>query len=486
MKSTWLFLAIVLSISAVAAAPSRAELTEADRAVIIQRLDAKAEHLAQISQQIWEFAEVGYQETQSAALLKQELTAAGFAISENIAGIPTAFSAQAGNGGPIIGILGEYDALPGLAQASVPVKKPARSTKPGHGCGHNLFGTASAAAAIAVKQWLAEKRISGTVRFYGCPAEEGGGGKIYMVRAGAFNDCDAVLHWHPGNENRASLKTNLANMTGKFRFRGLAAHAAGSPEMGRSALDGVMIFTHAIELLREHVPQTTRLHYVITSGGDAPNVVPAFAEVFLYLRSPEITVIDNVWPRVLKCAEAGALATETKVELELINSAYSILPNDELTKVIDRNLRIVGGVTYTPEESAFAKALQKTFVVEAGQTLGNESKVAKAEEGISFGSTDVGDVSWVVPTAGFGTATFVPGTPGHSWQSTACAGMSIGHKGMLVAAKTLSLSAIELFSEPELLAAAKKNFAVRKAGKEYSSRLPSEQKPPLDYRNKGN
>jgi aminobenzoyl-glutamate utilization protein B len=486
MKRILRFTAIALPLYAFAAVQTRAELSEADRTAIVQRLDTRAEHFAKVSQQIWEFAEVGYQETKSAALLKEELRVAGFVIAENIAGIPTAFSAQAGTGTPVIGILGEYDALPGLAQESVPIKRPTRSTKPGHGCGHNLFGTGSAAAAIAVKQWLAEKGISGTVRFYGCPAEEGGGGKIYMVRAGAFNDCDAVLHWHPGNENRASLKTNLANMTGKFRFRGMAAHASGSPEKGRSALDGVMLFTHAIELLREHVPQTTRMHYVITSGGDAPNVVPAFAEVYLYLRSPEMAVIDNVWPRILKCAEAGALATETKVELELINSAYSILPNDELTKVIDRNLRIVGGLNYTPQERAFAEALQKTFVIEATQALGNEGIVAKTEEGISYGSTDVGDVSWVVPTAGFGTATFVPGTPGHSWQSTACSGMSIGQKGMMVAAKTLSLSAIDLFTEPDLLSAAKMNFAERKAGKEYRSRLPTDQKPPLDYRDKGN
>ena len=464
----------------------RGEVSETVRVTVAGRLDARAEHFAKVSRRIWEFAEVGYQETQSAALLKEELRGAGFEIKENIAGIPTAFSAQAGRGAPIIGILGEYDALPGLDQDAVPVKKPARSVKPGHGCGHNLFGTGSAAAAIAVKEWLAEKGVAGTVRFYGCPAEEGGGGKIYMVRSGAFNDCDAVLHWHPGSENRASLKTNLANMTGKFRYRGSAAHASGSPEKGRSALDGVMLFTHAIELLREHVPQTTRMHYVITSGGDAPNVVPAYAEVYIYLRSPEMTVIDNVWPRIVKCAEAGALATETKVELELINSAYNILPNDELTRLIERNLQAVGGVTYTAEERAFAESLQKTFAVEPTQAIGNEAKIAKTEDGISYGSTDVADVSWVVPTGGFYTATFVPGTPGHSWQSTACAGMSIGHKGMMVAAKTLSLSAIELFSELPLLAAAKTNFAERKAGKEYRSRLPVEQKPPLDYRNKAN
>jgi aminobenzoyl-glutamate utilization protein B len=275
-------------------------------------------------------------------------------------------------------------------------------------------------------------------------------------------------------------------MTGKFRFRGMAAHAAGSPEKGRSALDAVMLFGHAIDLLREHVPQTTRMHYVITSGGDAPNVVPAFTEVYLYLRSPEMTVIDNVWPRILKCAEAGALATETKFELEIVNSAYSILPNDELTQVIERNLNRVGGVNYTAEEQKFAEELRKTFVSEATARLGNEAKIGKAEEGISYGSTDVGDVSWVVPTSGFYTAAFVPGTPGHSWQSTACAGMSIGHKGMIVAAKTLTLSALELFTDPKEIEAAKKNFEARKTGKEYRSRLPADQKPPLDYRNVGN
>lgn len=464
---------------------SHGQLTDSDRSELIKRLDARADQLAKTSQQIWEFAEVGYQETKSAALLKEELRAAGFAITETIGNMPTAFSAQAGRGGPVIGILGEYDALPGLHQEAVPHKQPARSNKAGHGCGHNLFGTASAAAAIAVKEWLAEKGVSGTVRFYGCPAEEGGGGKIYMARAGAFNGCDVVLHWHPGSSNQASLKTNLANMTGKFRFRGMAAHAAGAPDKGRSALDGVMLFTHAIEMLREHVPQTTRIHYVITSGGDAPNVVPAFAEVYLYLRSPEMTVIDNAWPRILKCAEAGALGTETKFELEIVNSAYSILPNDELTELIERNLRLVGGVTYTPEERKFAETLRQTFETEATR-LGSEARIGKAEEGISYGSTDVGDVSWVVPTAGFNTATFVPGTPGHSWQSTACAGMSIGHKGMMVAAKTLTLSALDLFTDAKEVAAAKKSFAARKLGKEYRSRLPADQKPPLDYRKSGN
>jgi aminobenzoyl-glutamate utilization protein B len=469
-----------------AAGISRGQVAPQDRAEVQRRIDAQADHYTKLAHKIWELAEVGYQETESAALLKNELQQAGFKITDRIANIPTAFSAEAGSGGPVIGILGEYDALPGLFQEAVPHKEPARSTKAGHGCGHNLFGVASAAGAIAVKQWLAERRIPGRVRFYGCPAEEGGGGKIYMARAGAFSDCDVVLHWHPGTENRGSLKTSLANMTGKFRFRGIAAHAAGSPDKGRSALDGVMIFTHAVDLLREHVPQTTRMHYVITSGGDAPNIVPAFAEVYLYLRSPDMAVIDDVWPRILKCAEAGALATETKFELEIVNSAYSLLPNDVLTKLIEKNLQAVGGMQYTPEERAFAEALQKTFVNAAAVRLGSEERVQRAESGVNYGSTDVGDVSWLVPTAGFSTATFVPGTPGHSWQSTACAGMSIGHKGMIAAAKTLALTAMDLFAEPQQLAAAKQNFAQRKSGSDYRSRLPADQKPPLDYRLKGN
>jgi aminobenzoyl-glutamate utilization protein B len=471
-----------------AATTLHAQLSSTDRTEIQRRIDARAEHYGGIARKIWEFAEVGYKETQSAALLREELRAAGFTITDRIAEIPTAFSAQAGSGGPIIGILGEYDALPGLYQEAVPRKQPLRSTTAGHGCGHNLFGTASAAAAVAVKEWLAEKKLAGTVRFYGCPAEEGGGGKIYMARAGAFSDCDVVLHWHPGSDNRASVATSLGNITGKFRFRGKAAHAAGSPSKGRSALDAVMLFAHGVDLLREHVPQTTRIHYIITDGGDAPNVVPAFSEVFLYLRSPEMTTLDAVWPRILKCAEGGALATETSYELELVNSAYNMLPNDALAKLLDRNLRVVGGVQYSAEENAFAETLRQTFLAE-GLTIpepGTEARILKIDDDIGYGSTDVADVSWQVPTSGFKTATFVPGTPGHSWQSTACAGMSIGRKGMIVAAKVLALSALDLMTDPREIAAAKQSFAERKGKQEYRSRLPVGQKPPLDYRDKGN
>jgi len=272
-------LALFASLALATTAPAQWSATERD--ALLQRMDTQAAHFGDLSKQIWEFAEVGYRETRSSALLRDELKNAGFAITERVADIPTAFTAQWGSGHPVIGILGEYDALPGLEQEAVPVKRPLRANNPGHGCGHNLFGAASAFAAIAVKEQLAAMKLPGTIRFYGCPAEEGGGGKIYMVRAGAFQDCDVVLHWHPDSANGASLKTNLGNLTGKFRFHGRPAHAAGSPEKGRSALDAVMLFAHGVDLLREHVPDSTRIHYIVTNGGEAPNVVPAFSEVFL-------------------------------------------------------------------------------------------------------------------------------------------------------------------------------------------------------------
>ena len=456
-----------------------------DSADLMKWMDARGEHYGELSRKVWEFGEVGYKEAKSAALLKEDLRAAGFRIEENIGGIPTAFSATWGSGRPVIGILGEYDALPGLSQDATPEQKPREAGAPGHGCGHNLFGAGSAFAAAAVKELLVSKKREGTVRFYGCPAEEGGGGKIYMVRAGAFKDCDVVLAWHPAGENRASLQSNLANITAKFRYRGRAAHAAGSPEKGRSALDAVAIFTHAVDLLREHVPQATRMHYVITNGGSAPNVVPDFAEVYLYSRHPDMDALDSIWARILKCAEAGALASETRLEVELVNSAYNLLPNDALTKLFDRHLRRVGGVVYTPDEQAFAESLRKSFPPgESGGALGSQARIGSIEEGVSFGSTDVGNVSWVVPTAQFRAATFVPGTPGHSWQAVACSGSSVGRKGMVVAAKVLALSAWELLTVPAEVEAARESFKKRSGGKEYRSRLPADQKPPLTYRDK--
>ncbi len=455
-----------------------------ERVAILRTIDERAEHFGQLSRQIWEFAEVGYKEKQSADLLKSELRAAGFQLRENIAGIPTAFVASYGSGKPVIGILGEFDALPGLSQDSTPEKRPRVAGAPGHGCGHNLFGVASAFAAVTVKDYLTEKKIPGTIRFYGTPAEEGGAGKVYMARAGVFNDCDVILAWHPGDTNSASLRSTLANISAKFRFYGQSAHAAGAPDKGRSSLDAVMLMAHAVDLMREHVPSTTRIHYIITNGGAAPNVVPDYSEIYMYARHPNMPALDGIWARIVKCAEAGALATETRMEMELIASVYNELPNEPLARLIDKNLRRAGGVKYSPVEQAFAEKLRQTIPLDGALPLGSQEQVQQMEGGVSSGSTDVSDVSWIVPTTEFRTATYVPGTPGHSWQAVACTGYSIGRKGMVVAAKTLALSAVDLMHDPKLIEAAREDFNKRRAGYEYRSRIPANQKPPLNYRDK--
>jgi aminobenzoyl-glutamate utilization protein B len=299
-----------------------------DKSVLLQKMDSQAAHYGDVSHRIWEFAEVGYKENRSAALLESELRQAGFSLQENIAGIPTAFTANWGQGKPVIAILGEYDALPSLSQDVAPERKPLVANGPEHGCGHNLLGSASLFAAITIKDWLADKKMPGTIRYYGTPAEEGGGGKVYMARAGIFQDVDVVLTWHPSDANGASEMSTLAIIAAKFKFHGKPSHAAAAPELGRSALDGLMVMTTAIEFLREHVPESTRIHYIITNGGAAPNIVPEFAELYLYARNPSMPVLDGIWDRIVKCAQAGALATETTVDMELIDSAYNMLPND--------------------------------------------------------------------------------------------------------------------------------------------------------------
>ena len=479
---TTLLLAAALAAPKATPAPTPA-FKDADRTKLLAALDAKAAHYGDLSRKIWEFSEVGYKETKSAAALIAELKAAGFEVQEGVAATPTAFVASWGSGKPIIGVMAEYDALPGLSQHDAAEKKARVEGDPGHGCGHNLLGTASVAAAIAAKDELTAKKLPGTIRLYGTPAEEGGGGKIYIARAGLMKDLDVMLSWHPADRNTASVGTTLANITAKFRYRGLAAHAAGAPDKGRSSLDAVMLAGMGIEFLREHVPQETRLHYIITRGGEAPNVVPAFAEMYAYARHSHMPTLDNVWERVLKIAEAGALATDTKLEIELVNAVYNTLPNEPLAALTEKNLRRVGGVVYTAEEKAFAGALAKSFAAaEDPLPLGSEALVQPSRGGSSSGSTDAGDVSWQVPMSQLSTATFVPGTPGHSWQSAACAGTSIGRKGMMVAAKTMALTAMDLFTDPAQVKAARDNYEKRRAGFEYRSRVPEGQKPPLTYR----
>lgn len=447
---------------------------------VVEHIDEHAAVYAETAQKIWALAEVGYQEHESAALLISLLEAEGFSIEKGVAGIPTAFVASYGSGSPVIGIMGEYDALPGISQSAVPTRQKDEAMMAGHACGHHLFGTGSVAAAIGAKQWLAEGN-AGTIRLYGTPAEEGGAGKVYLVREGLFDDVDVALHWHPGDKNDASSWTTLANRSAKFRFYGVSAHAAAAPERGRSALDGVEAMNLMVNMLREHVPQETRIHYVITSGGSAPNVIPDFAEVYYYVRNPDAAVLEGIWERVVATAEGAAVGTGTRLEFEVIHGIHSLLPNEVLADVMDRNLRVVGGVQYDEKEQAFAEKLQESFE-SPSRPLGSENQIQPNSPTASSGSTDVGDVSWVVPTAGLSTATWVPGTAAHSWQAIAAGGTSIGTKGMMVAAKTLALTAINLLKNKSLIEKARAEFDSRRGpGFQYHALL-GDREPPLDYR----
>jgi len=455
---------------------------DSEKEVILKDLDTKTEKYTEIAQNIWNWAELGYQETKSSTLLQTTLKEAGFSVEAGVADIPTAFVATYGSGEPVIGILGEYDALPGISQAAVPEKQAIVEGGSGHACGHHLFGTASSAAAIAIKDWLQKTGTKGTIRFYGTPAEEGGAGKVYLVRAGLFDDVDAVLHWHPSSNNSANASSSLANKSAKFRFYGQAAHAAGAPERGRSALDGVEALNYMVNLMREHVPADSRIHYVITKGGEAPNVVPAFAEVFYYTRHPEMQMVREIFERVVQAAEGAAKGTGTRMEYEVIHGIYNVLPNETLSRMMHQNLEKVGGVKYNAAEKAFAEKIIASYETRAtleNATIIQPFQVFRKGRG---GSTDVGDVSWAVPTAGMSAATWVPGTGAHSWQAVASGGMSIGKKGMMVAAKTIALTAVDIFRNPSVTEKAKMELNQSRGSNFVYKSLLGDRKPPLDYR----
>ncbi len=452
---------------------------------VISTLDSYAQRQAEVGQQLWQQPELGYLEHASSALLQKELQQAGFHIQANIAGMPTAFVASFRNGskGPVIGLLAEMDALPGMAQAATPVRGVIAGQDAGQACGHNLFGAASVGAARALAQWMQQTGTPGEVRLYGTPAEEGGSGKVYMTKAGLFDDVDVVLHWHPSAENSAAQGTTLANISGKFRFHGRAAHAAIAPERGRSALDGVEAFNYMANLMREHVPDGTRIHYVISNGGAAPNVVPDAAEAYYYVRHTDPAVVRDIIERLQKAAEGAAMGTGTTVEFEPTGGVYSLLPNDTLGQVMQAALQQVGGVQYDPAEQAFAKKLQESLEKRPDLQAATQLQPYRADQA-GGASTDVGDVSWNVPTVGVSTATWVPGTPAHSWQAVAASGMSIGAKGALNAAKIMALAGVQLLQSPELVAKAKQEFDERRgAGFRYVPLLQRDA-PPLDYRRK--
>ena len=449
---------------------------------IINQLESKQEHYSQIALKIWDHAELGFLEDKSIELLMGELNEAGFSIEKGVAGMSTAFIAEWGESGPIIGMLAEYDALPGMSQKPVPEMDQKVEGGAGHACGHHMFGTASVAAAIAVKDWLMQSGVEGRVRLYGTPAEEGGGGKVFMVRAGLFDDVDAVLTWHPGDANQSSPRSTLAAIGAKFTFKGIASHAARFPDRGRSALDGIEAMNDMVNLMREHIPQESRIHYAIQYGGGAPNVVPSRAVTTYIIRHPDMRTVRNLYSRVLLCADGAALGTQTNYEVELQTGYFNILPNGVLSKLVHDNLSIVGGVEYDENEMEFAVKINETFRKKVDPNFANTVGAYDPNPGVTSASTDVGDISWVVPTTSLRAATWVPGTSSHSWQAVAAGGMSIGMKGMMVAAKTLAISAVDLFKDPGLLAKAKAELLERRGEDFKYESLIGDMAPPLEYR----
>ena len=446
-----------------------------------ESIDDRAEQFETIAKSIWDWAEMGYQEEKSSSLLQQTLKEEGFSMQAGVAGLPTAFIAEYGSGSPIIGILAEFDALPGISQQVATVRKPIPNKNGGHACGHHLFGTASTAAAITIKNYLNKTKTKGTIRLYGTPAEEGGSGKVYMVRSGLFDDVDIVLDWHASDKNAASPVTSMANRSAKFRFYGYSAHAAGAPEKARSSLDAVEAMNFMVNLMREHIPDGSRIHYVITKGGNAPNVVPDFAEVFYYVRDFDVNILEDMLSRLINTAEAAALGTGTRMEYEIIHGNRPVLPNEVVQKVMYDNLVQVGGVSYTRAEQKFAKEIYKTLI-DPSLSISSAKTIQPYKFTKGKGSTDVGDVSWKTPTARLRVATWVPGTSAHTWQAVAAGGMSIGMKGMINASKVLVGAAIDLYNDPKTVKNAKKELIERRGpGFNYYSML-GDRNPPLDYR----
>jgi aminobenzoyl-glutamate utilization protein B len=449
-------------------------------------IDQSREVLTALSRFVWEAAEVGLEEVESSAALSRYLEERGFRVERGIAGMPTAFVASRGSGRPVVALLAEYDALPALSQKAEPKRAPRVEGGSGHACGHNLFGAASVGAAAAAARAMEVAGLAGTVRVYGTPAEETGIGKTFLAKEGRFDDCDAVLHWHPSDRTGAAYETTKAVVSVKIRFRGLPAHASLSPEDGRSALDAVELTNVAANYLREHLPEDARIHYVVTEGGGQPNVVPPDAEVWYYLRADSHRIVERMFERLRRIVDGAALMTETTPEIRVDSDTHEILPNRPLAEILQRNLEAVGAPRFDEAERAFARETQAPIVEARGEPiaapLAETIQPLLAEPERMRASTDVGEVSWRVPTGGLRIACYTFGAPGHSWQIVACGGMSIGEKGMIVAAKTLAATALDLLADPKLLDAARADFEKRKAGKPLTSLLPPQSRAPARIR----
>lgn len=470
-------LPLLLSVVYMKAQPS---INNVNKSNVINSIDGKYDELTKLSDKIWSYEEIAFRETQSSEALASYAEAQGFKVTRAVAEIPTAFVAEYGSGSPIIGILGEFDALPGLSQKTVPYKEPLNQGAAGHGCGHNLFGVASLAAATTIKELIASGKLKGTVRFYGTPAEEKFFGKLWMIRAGLFDDVDVVMDWHPGDETVADVQSSLALVDFLVEFYGQTAHASADPWNARSASDGLELYTTGINYYREHIKPTVRIHYHIQDAGKVVNVVPDYAKIWTRVRDTKREGLEVVWKQVERIAEGAAIMANVDYKITLISGVHEILVNREGGAAMQKNLELLGSIKYTKEEQDFAKKIQEAT---NSKVIGIDSKIEalkETQEHPEGGSTDVGDISFVVPTIRLSATTAPKGTPWHSWAVVACGGMSIGHKGMAFAAKSLAMTMVDLYENEDLRARVKQEFKTRKGDYIYKGMLP-EGPPPINF-----
>ncbi len=460
------------------ASGAAAQKMDSDKKAVIASVEKHNTELIAISDSIWALAETAFEEVESSKILADYAEKNGFTVTRGVAGIPTAFVASYGSGKPVISVLGEFDALPGISQKAQPEKEALNEGAAGHGCGHNLFGAASLGAAIAAKELIEQGKLKGTIKFFGTPSEEKFFGKIWMVREGLWDEVDVNISWHPSADTKADVQSTLALVDFKVEFFGQAAHASMDPWNGRSASDALELYTTGINYYREHIKPTVRIHYHIQDGGQVVNVVPDYARLWVRVRDSKRSGMMPVYEQVKKMAEGAAIMANVDYKISLISGIYEVLVNRAGGEIMQRNLELLGPISYTPEETAFGKKIQEA--TEKPQT-GMNSEITPLEETLENpggGSSDVGDVSWNVPNINLGVTTAPEGTPWHSWAVVACGGMSIGHKGLTYAAKAMGMTMVDLFTDPKLVEKVKAEYRERKGTEAYEAIVP-EGPPPI-------
>ncbi len=475
IRSELLCICILLSFSLFA--QEKPEIS-ANKKLALEAVNKQEKKMVAMSDQIWALAETAFEEKESAKILADYAESQGFTVEKGVAEMPTGFIASYGSGKPVIGILGEFDALPGISQKAQPNKVPLKKGAGGHGCGHNLFGVASLSAAVAIKDLIAQGKLKGTVKFYGTPAEEKFFGKLFMARKGLFNDLDVCLDWHPAAKTEADVQSSLALVDFVVEFNGQAAHASADPWNGRSASDALELYTTGINYLREHIKPTVRIHYHIQSAGDVVNVVPDYSKIWVRVRDTKREGMEEVWKRVEKMAEGAAIMANVEYKISLVSGLHEILVNRAGGEAMQKNLEYLGDIKYTDQEIAFAHGIQEATGKPKKGIDAKINPLEKTKEHPGGGSTDVGDVSWLVPVVRLGVTTAPIDTPWHSWAVVACGGMSIGHKGMIQASKALAMTMVDMYDDPVLVEKVKTEFKERKRDYQYKAILP-EGPPPI-------